>query len=734
MGVFSSNLEVMAPPSSSTAVYEQFQAAIDSGNVELIKDIIGEGGAKILLSYVTWDEPRKESPIHRSINQNSSEVCHYLLSQKKSLVTQLLKHQDFRGETALHRCGWCGRAEIAQRLIKLGAKVNSTNSLGLTPLHLAAERGKLDVVRILIAAKADVNAKSNQGNTPLHRATSGCHNELARILIEAGASPDVVNKKGIRAGGKIDYSRPGGETKTHSQLVARTADAVRSPVHYSARTTETTPRNYDVESARAVGIDMEYYEISPAKVIYGKKIGEGGFGTVYEGIVAGQPVALKTLSCSNTRVHESFRKELDIMCKLRHPNIVLLLGAVIQPDQLCLVMEICRGGSLTSLLKYRPLKVNEVVTIGKHVALAMNWLHTRSPPILHLDLKPANILLTDLHSLHIKVSDFGLARPTDSDSKAIVGTRRFMAPEMMRKLDVTEKADVYSFSILLWQIYTRKKPFSSYKTLKTPQEKNDFAEAVWGGYRPPVLMTMPPSLVHLLTTCWATDPDDRPYFDQVIQWLDQILLHTAFQDRSAQVFWDVITASSPERSIVSWNVLSSSLFDYLEDEGADYQDKSYLDQLQILLCGNKGTTVSMETFSTLANRFGAFSPVERFICQANELCEAQYPTYDLEENHPLYYPFINRSSAVALLFGRPAGTFLLRNPDVTEDHCPFVLSYMSDVIRHERVIYDINHKTYRCGSAQSQPEAMIADFITSPTLFEEFGLKYSTHAEEDEDF
>ena len=99
----------MAPPSSSTAVYEQFQAAIDSGNVELIKDIIGEGGAKILLSYVTWDEPRKESPIHRSINQNSSEVCHYLLSQKKSLVTQLLKHQDFRGETALHRCGWCGR-------------------------------------------------------------------------------------------------------------------------------------------------------------------------------------------------------------------------------------------------------------------------------------------------------------------------------------------------------------------------------------------------------------------------------------------------------------------------------------------------------------------------------------------------------------------------------------------------------------------------------------------------
>src|SRR3990167_7170533 len=80
--------------------------------------------------------------------------------------------------------------------------------------------------------------------------------------------------------------------------------------------------------------------------MYGKKLGEGGFGTVYEGTVAGQPVALKQLTSSHARVHENFRKELDVMCKLRHPNIVLLLGAVIQPDQLCLVMEICQGSPI----------------------------------------------------------------------------------------------------------------------------------------------------------------------------------------------------------------------------------------------------------------------------------------------------------------------------------------------------------------------------------------------------
>ena len=84
--------------------------------------------------------------------------------------------------------------------------------------------------------------------------------------------------------------------------------------------------------------------------MYGKKLGEGGFGTVYEGTVAGQPVALKQLTSSHARVHENFRKELDVMCKLRHPNIVLLLGAVIQPDQLCLVMEICQGSPIPPLL------------------------------------------------------------------------------------------------------------------------------------------------------------------------------------------------------------------------------------------------------------------------------------------------------------------------------------------------------------------------------------------------
>ena len=117
------------------------QEAIDTGNLNYVKELVAKHGVKIFDAYTKSDHQRKETAIHRAINQNQTEVALYILQQKKSLVQVMVRHQDFRGETPLHRCGWCGRSEIARKLIKLGGKVNTPNSLGLTALHLAAERG-----------------------------------------------------------------------------------------------------------------------------------------------------------------------------------------------------------------------------------------------------------------------------------------------------------------------------------------------------------------------------------------------------------------------------------------------------------------------------------------------------------------------------------------------------------------------------------------------------------------
>ena len=431
------------------------QRAIDSGELSQVKELFGKYGSKLCSEYIAWDTQRKESPVHRAINQDRTEIALFLLGIRKHQVSNMVKHPDFRGETPLHRCGWCGRASVAKKLIKLGAKVNSTNALGLTPLHLAAEREKLDVVELLIKNKASVNARSLQGNTPLHRAITTGNERLILTLVHHNADPDLTNQKGIRAGGKYSTA----DLKLKAQLEFNStpskvskSKSVRSKERKKKRetkdlTNDTTHSTlsankqslYNVDEAKLIGMDLSFYEIQPDQVKYGQQLGEGGFGTVYEGTVAGQHVALKQLTSSAARIHENFRKELDVMCELRHPNIVLLLGAVVQPDQLCLVMELCQGGSLTSLLRQRELKINEVISISRQVALAMNWLHSKDPPILHLDLKPANILLSDLDKLQVKVSDFGLARSAKSDSRSIVGTRRFMAPEMMRKLPVYRK-------------------------------------------------------------------------------------------------------------------------------------------------------------------------------------------------------------------------------------------------------------------------------------------------------
>jgi len=706
---------------------ETFQEAIDAGNINAVKEMLKEN-SKICSEYIQWEVNRRESPIHRAINQNQTEIALLFLQQKKSLVSQLIKHQDFRGETALHRCGWCGRAEVAKKLLKAGSKPNMPNLLGLTPLHLAAERGKLDVVEILLKYKANVNCKSNQGNTPLHRATTGGHEDVIAALIRAGAEAEIQNHKGNRAGGKFTTSEL---LQRAESKINRSGKTIRDLKQDGATGGSAPTLRYEVEAAKVPGIDFRYYEIRPDQVMYGHKLGEGGFGTVYEGTVAGQPVALKQLTSSHARVHENFRKELDVMCKLRHPNIVLLLGAVIQPDQLCLVMEICQGGSLTSLLKFRELNINEVVWVGRQIAMAMNWLHSRSPPILHLDLKPANILLADLHSLHVKVSDFGLARSTISDSKAIVGTRRFMAPEMMRKLPVTERADVYSFGVLLWQIFTRKKPFSRYKNLKTVQEKSEFSDAVWNGYRPPISLSAPPLLANLINRCWATDSNSRPVFSQIIQWLDQVMLYNSFSDKTAQVFWDLTTSECSDRTHVRWKHFKTTLLNsFSNPDGFDWGG------FPLLICDPKSPNselVRMERFSKLVDTFGPFHPPQDFVNRVNRLIQAEYRTYDSEELHGIYYSFCERDRAIALLVGRPVGTFLLRNSSLNSDiRNPFIISHVTnDSISHTKVYFDKNTLCYSVGPFVSLPMEPLEKFLLSDKVLVGLGLKFSTHEESD---
>ena len=145
----------------------------------------------------------------------------------------------------------------------------------------------------------------------------------------------------------------------------------------------------------------------------------------------------------------------------------------------------------------------------------MNFLHTHSPIIIHRDLKSLNILVDQ--DWNVKVSDFGLSRfKVSSLMTGQCGTYQWMAPEVVRGHNYTEKADVYSFGINLWEIYTRNIPYHNMVPIQA-------AVAVMNqGLRPVLPKTTPIEYSSLVSECWDQNPNLRPSFEVILQRLAAI--------------------------------------------------------------------------------------------------------------------------------------------------------------------------------------------------------------------
>jgi len=183
----------------------------------------------------------------------------------------------------------------------------------------------------------------------------------------------------------------------------------------------------------------------------------------------------------------------------------------------------------------------ERLLLGKDSALGMNWLHNNNPAIIHRDLKTANLLYYKIGDFYqVKVCDFGLSdikpkRVTtlrDPDKDGAKGTPLYMAPEIMQGKEFDEKADVYSYGMCLWEIYTCKDLFP---------EHNDYDEFVKAickkNERPPMPEDTLPSLRKLMDDCWAPSPPARPAFGEVNNRLDEVLVEAAISDEKGREFW-----------------------------------------------------------------------------------------------------------------------------------------------------------------------------------------------------
>ncbi|KAG5239271.1 wall-associated receptor kinase [Salix suchowensis] len=191
-----------------------------------------------------------------------------------------------------------------------------------------------------------------------------------------------------------------------------------------------------------------------------KKIGEGGFGSVYKGVLAdGTVVAVKkSKGVDKSQMNEDFQHEICVVSQVNHKNVVKLLGLCLETKVPLLVYEFISNGTLNLL------------RIASEAALALDYLHSLAdPPVIHGDVKTVNILLDDNYTA--KVADFGasvLISPGQTNIlvSKIQGTFGYLDPEYLLTGNLTEKSDVYSFGVVLVELLTGENPNSNAKSGK----------------------------------------------------------------------------------------------------------------------------------------------------------------------------------------------------------------------------------------------------------------------------
>ncbi|XP_039132057.1 serine/threonine-protein kinase STY13 isoform X1 [Dioscorea cayenensis subsp. rotundata] len=271
--------------------------------------------------------------------------------------------------------------------------------------------------------------------------------------------------------------------------------------------------------------------INPRLLYIGSKIGEGAHGKVYEGKYGEQIVAIKVLNGGNTpeekaTLESRFIREVNMMSRVRHENLVKFIGACKDP-YMVIATELLPGMSLKKYLSsIRPRQLDLHIAIGYalDIARAMDFLHANG--IIHRDLKPDNLLLT-ANQKNVKLVDFGLAREETVTEMmtAETGTYRWMAPELYstvtlrrgEKKHYTNKVDVYSFGIVLWELLTNRMPFEGMSNLQAAYA------AAFKQVRPVLPEDTPQELMFIIQSCWVEDPNMRPSFSQIIRMLNSFL-------------------------------------------------------------------------------------------------------------------------------------------------------------------------------------------------------------------
>ncbi|PPD88838.1 hypothetical protein GOBAR_DD14244 [Gossypium barbadense] len=280
-------------------------------------------------------------------------------------------------------------------------------------------------------------------------------------------------------------------------------------------------------------------------------------GSVYRGVINGDFAAIK-------KVHGDVSKEIQLLNKVYHSNLIRLSGVCINDGNWYLVYEYAANGTLSDWIFNRDdsgkyLSWKDRIRIALDVATGLNYLHSfTNPPHVHKDLKTSNVLLDG--DFRAKITNFAMARSTEGRegefalTRHIVGTKGYMAPEYLENGLVSTKLDVYAFGVLLLEVITGKEATAFYS-----DEHNNLADrlsnVVENGkeglkhlIEPSMLENYPAELavvvVQLINSCLKQNPTARPAMDEIVQSFSRILTSSSTWDLSSNMSWSQTSTGS----------------------------------------------------------------------------------------------------------------------------------------------------------------------------------------------
>ncbi|PRP76206.1 flagellin-sensitive 2 [Planoprotostelium fungivorum] len=338
----------------------------------------------------------------------------------------------------------------------------------------------------------------------------------------SGVSPNAPNREGINSGTIVGI--------VVAIFVALIVAAVVVAVIMWRRRVKAMNQRSQI-----MMVDMAAMNLSPVEksVVPYKElenmvvIGSGAFGIVFSAQWRGIKVAVKQIKAEyvDEKQVSEFLHEVAVMQNLRsHPHVVLFLGITVPPSPLSIITEYCGGGSLLSYLR----KNGDAITVEQKIKfvtqIAQGMLHLHLEKIIHRDLAVRNVrisireypaenfqILLTTH-LEAKVADFGMSRQQVDDvqtTATMIGPIRWMAPEAIRERKYSNKTDVFSFGILVWEIVTNREPYEELDTMQV-------AIAVMNNnLRPEIPRDTDIVLRKLMEGCWKGDPRERPNFAHI---------------------------------------------------------------------------------------------------------------------------------------------------------------------------------------------------------------------------